>query len=356
LKSGKVKRGQKPKWLRRHNKEEDKMMMNRRHILAGAGAALVLPSMSKSGFAATTLNLSGILPETNFQMRNAARYSAEVAKATGEDLVISIKAGGSLGFKGPEQMRAVRDGLVPMADILTSQQIGDDAIFGTDGIPFLVSSPADLKALHKYLRPEFEKTVAKYNQRILYMVPSPVQYMFLKVRTDTVAGLKGIKIRGADKNTVDTCNAVGMAGVQIPWGELIPALASGRVDGVATSAASGVDGKFWEFLKYFYPTNHTWSTNMVTINLDTWNKLSPANQKALLDTAARLEPEFWKVSADEDEVSLKVLRERGMELVPVSKAMSADMYAMAKPLTAAYAERVPAAKPIIEAYLKDVGR
>ncbi len=332
------------------------MSINRRHVLAGAGAALALPQLTRGAIAATTLNLSGILPDANFQMRNAKRYGEEVAKATGGDVVISVKAGGSLGFKGPEQMRAVRDGLVPMADILTSQQIGDEAIFGTDGIPFLVSSPSDLKALHKYLRPEFEKTAAKYNQKILYMVPSPVQYMFLKVKTDNVSGLKGIKIRGADKNTVDTCNAVGMAGVQIPWGELIPALASGRVDGVATSAASGVDGKFWEFLKYFYPTNHTWSTNMVNINLDTWNKLSPASQKAMQETAAKLEPEFWTVSAEEDEVSLKVLRERGMEMVPVSKAMSADMYAMAKPLTAAYAERVPAAKPIIDAYLRDIGR
>lgn len=332
------------------------MSFNRRHILAGAGAALAMPMLGRGALAATTLNLSDILPETNFQVRNAKRYAEEVAKATNGDINISVKAGGSLGFKGPEQMRAVRDGLVPMADVLTSQQIGDDPIFGTDGIPFLVSSPADLKALHKYLRPEFDKVVAKYNQKILYMVPSPAQYMFLKVKTDNVAGLKGIKIRGADKNTVDTCNAVGMAGVQIPWGELIPALASGRVDGVATSAASGVDGKFWEFLKYFYPTNHTWSTNMVNINLDTWNKISPASQKAMLDLAAKLEPEFWKISADEDEVSLKVLRERGMELVPVSKAMSAEMYTMAKPLTAAYAERVPAAKPIIDAYLKDVGR
>ncbi|CAN1516548.1 DctP TRAP-type C4-dicarboxylate transport system, periplasmic component [Rhabdaerophilaceae bacterium] len=332
------------------------MSINRRHILAGASAVLALPTVVRYAQAATTLNLSGILPEGNFQMRNAKRYADEVAKATNGDVVISVKAGGSLGFKGPEQMRAVRDGLVPMADILTSQQIGDEPIFGTDGIPFLVSSPADLKALHKYLRPEFEKTAAKYNQKILYMVPSPVQYMFLKVKTDTVAGLKGVKARGADKNTVDTLNAVGMAGVQIPWGELIPALASGRVEGVATSAASGVDGKFWEFLKYFYPTNHTWSTNMVNINLDAWNKLSPASQKAMTDLAAKLEPEFWKVSADEDEISLKVLRERGMELVPVSKAMSDEMYKMAKPLTAAFAERVPASKAIIDAYLKDVGR
>jgi TRAP-type C4-dicarboxylate transport system substrate-binding protein len=332
------------------------MSFNRRQVLAGAGAALALPALGRRALAATTLNLSGILPESNFQMRNAVRYAEEVSKATGGDIVISVKAGGSLGFKGPEQMRAVRDGLVPMADVLTSQQIGDEALFGTDGIPFLVSSPTDLKALHKYLRPEFDKVVARYNQKILYMVPSPVQYMFLKVKADSVTALKGIKIRGADKNTVDTCNAIGMAGVQIPWGELIPALASGRVDGVATSAASGVDGKFWEFLKYFYPTNHTWSTNMVNINLDTWNKLSPANQKAMQELAAKLEPEFWKVSADEDETSLKVLRERGMELVPVSKAMSEEMYKMAKPLTSAFAERVPASKPIIDAYLKDVGR
>lgn len=332
------------------------MSIDRRQLLMGAGVALAMPAFGRSAMAATSLNLSSILPETNFQVRNAKRYAEELAKATGGDIAISVKPGGSLGFKGPEQMRAVRDGLVPMADVLTSQQIGDEALFGTDGIPFLVSSPADLKALHKYLRPEFEKIAAKYNQKILYMVPSPAQYMFLKVKTDTVAGLSGIKIRGADKNTVDTCNAVGMAGVQIPWGELIPALASGRVDGVATSAASGVDGKFWEFLKYFYPTNHTWSTNMVNINLDTWKKISPASQKAMEDLAAKLEPEFWKVSADEDEVSLKVLREKGMELVPVSKTMSADMYKMAKPLTAAFMERVPASKPIIEAYLKDTGR
>lgn len=329
------------------------MNISRRTLLAGATSAFALPAFAQS----TTLNLSDVLPDTNFQVRNAKRYAEEVAKATNGAVNISVKAGGSLGFKGPEQMRAVRDGLVPMADILTSQQIGDEPVFGTDGIPFLVSGPDDLKALHKYLRPEFEKIVGtKYNQKILYMVPSPAQYMFLKVKTDNVGGLKGIKARGADKNTVDTLNAVGMAGVQIPWGELIPALASGRVDGVATSAASGVDGKFWEFLKYFYPTNHTWSTNMVNINLDTWKKLSPEQQKAMTDIAAKLEPEFWKISADEDEVSLKVLREKGMELVPVSKEMKAEMFKMAKPLTAAYMERVPASKPIIEAYLNDMGR
>ncbi len=192
------------------------MPINRRSMLSLTAATVTLPMLGRGALAQTAMNLSSILPDSNFQVRNAKRYADEVSKATNGAVTINVRSGGSLGFKGPEQMRAVRDGLVPMADVLTSQQIGDEAIFGTDGIPFLVSSPADLKALHKYLRPEFEKTVAKYNQKILYMVPSPAQYMFLKVKTDNVAGLKGVRARGADKNTVDTLNAVGMAGVQIP--------------------------------------------------------------------------------------------------------------------------------------------
>ncbi len=117
------------------------------------------------------------------------------------------------------------------------------------------------------------------------MVPWPTQYLHLKVKTDTLDGLKGVKIRVPDKNAQDMCAAVGMAPVLIPWGETIPALASGAVAGVSTSSVSGVDGKFWEFLKYVYPTNHTWSCQMVNVNNDTWKKLSPAHQKAIEELA-----------------------------------------------------------------------
>lgn len=332
------------------------MRMNRREFLVATTAVSAASLITRPTRAATTLNLSDVLPESNFQVRNAKKFAEAVQKATGGEVVISVKAGGSLGFKGPEQMRAVRDGLVPMADILTAQQIGDEPLLGTEGVPFLVGSPAELKVLHRYLRPEFEKLAAKYNQKILYMVPSPAQYMFTKVKASSVDQLKGIKIRGADKHTVDTMSAIGMAGVMIPWGELIPALASGRVEGVATSATSGVDGKFWEFLKYIYPTNHTWSTNMVNINLDTWKKISPAHQKAIVDLAASLEPEFWTVSVDGDKESIKKLTDSGMELVPVSSEMAARMRAMAAPLTDAYIQRVPAAGPIIQEYRKALGR
>lgn len=330
------------------------MTITRRQFIAAtcAGGALTL----RPAFAGVQLNFADVLPDGNFMVLNAKKYADGVAKATAGEVVISIRAGGSLGFKGPEQMRAVRDGLVPMADILTTQQIGDEAMFGTEAIPFLVGSQAELRSLHKFLRPEFDKLAAKFNQKILYMVPSPLQYMFLKIKTGSADGLKGVKIRGADKLVVDTCNAVGMAGVIIPWGELIPALASGRVDGVATSATSGVDGKFWEFLKYIYPTNHLVSSNMVNINLDTWKKIPAPQQKAMEELAVKLEPEFWEVSAQADRDALKKLTDNGMEVVQIPAAMMSDIRKRAAPLLDEYLKRVPAAGPIVKQYLASVGR
>ena len=323
-------------------------------VCAGAAAIMMCSPVVADPI---QINLADVLPDGNFMVQNAKRFADEVAKETKGEVVINIRAGGSLGFKGPEQMRAVRDGMVPMADILLSQQIGDEPLFGIEGVPFLVSSQADLKALHKAARPELEKiAAAKYNQKILYMVPSPGQYLFLKTKTDKLEGLKNIKIRGADKMTVDTVTSIGMAGVMIPFGELIPALASGRVDGVATSATTGVDAKFWEFMKYVYPTNHTWSTNMVNINLNTWKKIPANHQKTIEAIAARLEPEFWAVSANADVESLKKLTANGMEVVPVGPAMMADMRKQAAPLLDEYLKRAPTAAPLIKNYLDASGR
>ncbi len=195
----------------------------------------------------------------------------------------------------------------------------------------------------------------KNNQTILYMVPWPAQYLHLKIKAQSVDGLKAVKIRVADKNAQDMCNAIGMAPALIPWGETIAALSSGAVSGVSTSAVSGVDGKFWEFLKFFHATSHTWSSQMVTINNDTWRKISPANQKAIIDLAAKLEPEFWERSLQADRDSAKKLRDGGMQMVVVPQSMMVELRRRTAPMVADY-QRVPAAEKPIKAYLAEMKR
>lgn len=331
-------------------------MITRRSFMAGTAGAMLATAITRRASAETQLDLATVWPDGNFHTKNAKRFAEEVSKATGGAVVINVQSGGALGFKGPEQLAAVRDGLVPMADVLNIQQIGDEPLMGLESVPFLVGSPTELKLLHKHLRPEYNRIAARNNQKILYIVPWPTQYLHLKIKPDTLNGLRGVKIRVPDKNAQDMGDALGMSAVLMPWGEVVPALASGRVDGVSTSATSGVDGKFWEFLKTIYPTNHTWSSQMTTINLDSWAEIGPENQKKIEDLAAALEPDFWGVSLQNDKDSLKALTDGGMELVPVPDAMLAEMRQRTAPLKGAFIQRVPEAGPIIEAYLAERGR
>ena len=331
-------------------------MATRRNIAVGVVATAILTLGTASTMAQTKWDLSTVWPDGNFHTQNAMRFADEVKKATHGGVEITVKAGGQLGFKGPEHLRAVRDGLVPMADVLNIQQIGDEPILGTEGIPFLVGSADELKVLHKYLRPVYEQVAARNNQKIIYMVPWPTQYLHLRVKVDSLDGLKGIKIRVPDKGAADMLTAVGMAPVLIPWGETIPALASGAVSGVSTSAVSGVDGKFWEFLKYSYPTNHVWSCQIMTVNLDAWKKLKVEEQTAIEELGKKLEPEFWAASLKADTDSVARLKEGGMEVANIPPAMMKDFRAKTEPLLGEFLKKVPAAEAPVRAYLAEMKR
>ena len=332
-------------------------MTTRRSLMGAAFATLAAPALIRPAHAAgMVLDLATVWPEGNFHTKNARRFADEVAKATDGAVKINVQAGGALGFKGPELLRSVRDGLVPMADILNNQQIGDEPMMGIEGVSFLVGSFDELKVLHQFMMPEYAKVAQRNNQKFLYIVPWPTQYTHLKKPLNSIDDLKGVRIRSSDKGTADMANLLGATGTMMPWGEVVPALASGRIDGVFTSSTSGVDGRFWEFLKTAYRTNHTFSSQLVSIGLDSWNKIPAATRTKIEEVAQRLQPEFWQVAADDDTTSARRLTEGGMQVMDVPPALLAEMRRRTAPIKDDFIKRAPAAKPIIEAYLSKLGR
>lgn len=318
-----------------------------------AATALTICATSAS---ATDWDLPLAWPDGNFHVTNAKTFAAEVKKATNGEINIKIHPGGSLGFKGPEMLTVLRDGLVPIGDFYLGQQVGEAAIFGLEGQPYLVDGHEGLKKLYKIWEPELAKTAKQYNMKILYHVPWPRQYVYTKVPISKVDDLKGIKIRTYSKSTTALFNKIGMTAVQLPWGEVVPSLAAGTIDAVTTSSSSGVDGKFWEFLKYMYPTSHVWGSNIVAVNLDAWNGLTGAQRKAIEDTAKRLEPEFWNVSSKEDDIKSKTLNDNGVAMGKVSSEMMKDMQARTKSIVEEYIKDTgPSAEKVIKAYRASSG-
>ena len=322
-------------------------------IAVGFSAALALPNVVSAG---TAWDLPIVWPDGNFHTKNARMFAEEVKKATNGDVVINVHSGGSLGFKGPEMLKVVRDGLAPIGEMLLNQQVGEAPLLGLEATPYMSRHHDDLALFHKHWLPEVNKLVKKFNQKFLYVVPWPRQYVYTKVPAKSVNDLKGIKIRTYNKTTTGMFNRIGMTSVQLPWGEVVPALAAGTIDGVTTSASSGVDGKFWEFLKYMYPTNHVWSSNALSVNLDAWNALSQKNRDAIEAVAKRLQPKFWEVSKAEDSGKVKILTDKGVKFGKVTSEMMSIMQTKTKPMMQEAIDSIggPAAA-IVAAYKKERG-
>ncbi len=277
-----------------------------------AAAAIVFAGLATPALAETHWDLPLTWAPDNYMVQNARKFADAVKEATGGEVVITLHPGGSLGYKGPEMLSAVRDGLVPIGDVFLNQQVGDEPLLGIQSLPYLMDSFEEMIEFQTYFRPLLDEIAARNNQKVIYTIPSPQQQIYTKVEIKTFADFSGIKIRSYDAASTKVFESAGMTPVQLPWGEVIPSLATGAIDAVATSAPFAVDGSFWEFLKYGYPTRQSWNLNAITVNLDAWADLDEEHRKAIEELGARLEPEFWQSAQDTDAAQMKVLEEQGM--------------------------------------------
>ncbi|HAR51197.1 MAG TPA: C4-dicarboxylate ABC transporter substrate-binding protein [Roseovarius nubinhibens] len=290
-------------------------------------------------------------PAENYISVEAAHFGEEVAKVTNGEVKITTHPGGSLGFKGPEMFAAARDGLVPITDMLLQQQVGDEPLLGLQSLPFLMTSYEEQVAFQEFYRPLLEELFAENNQKLLYTIPWPQQQVWTKKEINSFEDFAGIKVRSSDPSATEIFAAAGMTPVQLPWGEVIPSLATGAIEGVGTSSPSAVDGSFWEFLTHGYPTRHTWNLNATSVNLDAWNALTPESQAAIEALAKEMEPGFWQAAQDADAAKMQQLAENGMTLGDLSDEIRAELRSRAEPIrTAALDKMGERAKAVVEAF------
>ncbi|MDX2145267.1 MAG: TRAP transporter substrate-binding protein [Rhodospirillaceae bacterium] len=291
-----------------------------------------------------------------FHVLNSRRFAQEVSQATGGALTIHVHAGAVLGIKGPDTMRAVEEGIVDMAEASSFQQVGTEPILGLESLPYLVESMDELKLLYSFLRPLVEAAYQRHGMEVVYIVPWPNQCFYLDKEIKAVEDLRGLKMRSYDKLSTDLARGLDMTPVQMPTTDVMAALAAGTLDAVMTSTTTAAAQKYWDFLKYTLRTNHTWSSCIMAVNRRSLEALPATHRDTVMNLARTLEPRFWEVSAADDQDKLKVLEANGMITVEPSAELLAAMRAAAKPIVEAFIRQVPGSGAIIERFLAAVGR
>jgi TRAP-type transport system periplasmic protein len=319
--------------------------------------SLIVGIFAISALAATRWVANSVWPPNNHHSIGLVEFAEKINERTNGELDIVVETGGALGYKGPELLKAVRDGLVPLSDMLVSGVAGDEMVFQIVTLPFLTLNDDEAKLLSDISRPFFDKTAAKWKQKILYIAPWPAAGLWTKNKVSTVEDMQGLKTRTYDKNGALVVEATGGTPYALPFSEVYSSLATGLIDSVITSTPTGVDAKFWEVLEYFQRLNITQATDMVTVNLKAFNKLDKETQQILIDTGIEMETIMWEKVKELDKEKESICNENGIVSVPVTDELKKELSEITAGIRDEWLAKAPAdAIVIYKKFMKEVGR
>ena len=290
-----------------------------RAFIAAIGVSVALTTAAQ-----TKWDMPTAYPATNFHTENINQFVADIDKATGGKLKITVHANGSL-FKANEIKRAVQGNQAQIGEILLVNFENEDPLFGLDGVPFLATSYADSMKLYRASKKALEGKLAKQGIRLLYTVAWPPQGIFTNRMLNSAADLKGLKWRAYSPATSRIAELVGAQPVTVQAAELTQALATGVVEAYMSSGATGFDTKTYESIKSFYDTQAWLPKNAVVANAQAFDALDKATQDAALKAAADAETRGWKASEEKNSWYLDQLKQKGMTIVKPSPQLTADL-------------------------------
>jgi len=306
------------------------------------------------GFASaqTKWDLPTAYPASNFHTENIVEFAADVDKATGGRLKIQVHPNASL-FKAPEIKRAVQGAQAQAGEMLWVNYENENALFGIDGVPFLATSYGDAMKLWKASRKPLEEQLAKQGLRVLFSVPWPPQGIYSKRPINSAADMKGLKWRAYSPATARIAELVGAQPITIQAAEVTQALATGAIDSMMTSGATGYDTKVYETVKNFYDTQAWLPKNVVIVNQKAFDALDKTAQSALINAAAAAETRGWRLSEEKTGWYLDQLRKNGMNVAPPGPALKADLRRIGDAMLEDWLKKTGGeGKAVVDAYRK----
>jgi TRAP-type C4-dicarboxylate transport system substrate-binding protein len=317
--------------------------------LLSAAAAF---AVSLSAQAQTKWDLPAAYPATNFHSVNLQQFADDVDKATGGKLKITVHAGASL-FKAPEIKRAVQGGQAQIGEVLISNFANEWAPFGADALPFLAASYDESAKLWQVQKPMFDKKLGEQGLMALYAVPWPPQGLYSKKPLASGADMKGVKFRAYNPATSRLAELLGAQPVTVQAAEVPQAFATGVAESMISSGSTGADSKLWEHVKYWYDTQAWLPKNVVIVNKAAFDGLDAATKQAVLKAAADAEVRGVAASKKANGESLDKLKAGGMQILPPSAALVADMKKNGDVMLKEWLDKAgPDGKALVDAYRK----
>jgi TRAP-type transport system periplasmic protein len=269
----------------------------KRQILAGA---ILLMATGFASAQSLPLKVMGQPAASGLIQKNKEQpFFENLAKQTGLNVAVQYVPVDVSGIPDTDGLRVLRSGLFDIVSLRGPQVSRDDpTVLGLDLVGLNPSFAVGKKNTAAYFDVLDKRLQANFNAKLLGLWPAGPQVIFCKPPIKGLADLKGLKIRVGDQSSANFVAGLGASGVPMPFGEVQQSLARGVVDCAITGPASANSGGWPEATTTVLPLALQLAVNGYAINLNTWKKLSPADQAKLTSAFANLSTEIWAYSEE----------------------------------------------------------
>ncbi len=287
--------------------------LSRRGLLAASSGLAVAGLGTGQAQAQTRWQLATAYADGNFHTKNLREFVTAAQAASGGALQIQMHSNASL-LRMPEIKRGVQTGQAQMGEILLSAYGNEDPMFEVDSIPQLVTSTEMARKLAEVQKPYVEAKLNRQGITMLYWVPWPPSGLYTNVPVESVETLAGTKMRTFNSLTNRFATLCGATPTLVQSAEVPQAFATGVVNTMVTSAATGVDVQAWDFVRIFTPIGFTRTKNAVMVRTRDLEALPAPVQAGIRAAAAAAEARGWAASDTETTERQNMLASRGMTI------------------------------------------
>jgi TRAP-type C4-dicarboxylate transport system substrate-binding protein len=319
--------------------------------LAPLAAAIAAIVVSGSVVAQTVKwNMATPYADREVLTKNTLQFAADLKTASNGAFDITVHTAGSL-IKITEIRGAVQKGQVPIGEVFKASMGAEDTMFELDAIPFFAAGYKEARALLEASRKPIEDRLMARGLRALYLAPWPSQAFYSKKPVNSIADLKGSKMRTYNAQTSRLAQLMGAIPTTVQATEIPQAFTSGIIDSMFTAAGTGVTTKAWDYTKFVYDTQAWVPCNVAFVNEKAFQALPEGHKKLLLEQAKIAEDRGWKMSEEENTVAPKQLVANGMTLAPITATFAAELKKIGDTMLEDWVKKAgPDGQKVVDAY------
>ena len=289
--------------------------MKRRFLLTiGVFMLCVLAILSETQAAPVTLRFSVSMPAHNFMTKQCVEWGKLVEQSSEGELKVQIFDSAQL-YRDNELIKAIQTGAVD-SGMMGSPWLGTQLIptMRVFQMPFLFHTVDDMMKIYQSkVGASWKETAEKKGVRLMGLIvhPSPEDQLISAVKPVKVpADIKGLTIRVIGPDDAAVFKKWGAAPSFIPGMDVYPALQRGTLQGAIGSVMLQIELKRYEVAPYAVFLPMSGAQAYYGMNKDVFDKLTPKQQKAIVDAGSTMEKRTKEMTMKELAVNMEELKKR----------------------------------------------